>query len=113
MLDLSNLTTDQFETSLLRVSLYFVNRSMSEFSGNRKINWVKDYRRPAYPAPDLSDSLRSRSHDGEIAFKTQSTMTSLLRLSPSNKQTAELAVERLVGSALSGIFHVDGCQVLS
>jgi hypothetical protein len=116
ILDLRNFKEDQLETALLRVSLYLVNRSMSEGPQRRKINWVNGYCRPAYPAPDLSSldvALQSTSHDEEIAFKVQPTMTSLLRLSTLRKETAELAVERLVRSALAGIFHVRGCQVLS
>jgi hypothetical protein len=116
ILDLRNFQTGQLETALLRVSLYFVECYMAENPGSGTINWVENYWKAAYPAPDLSsldDSIQGYSRDGEIAPMPQPTMTSLLRLSTWTHPTAELAVERLVGSALAGIFHVRGCKVLS
>jgi hypothetical protein len=116
ILDLTGLDISDMDPTLLRVSLYFTVKALEKEFNAPKINWVNSRQRPVYPAPDLSfldDRWLEIGEEEETTREGVPALTSLLRLSSSKEPTAELALERLVGSALIGIFHVKGCKVLS
>jgi hypothetical protein len=98
------------------VSLYFTVKALEKEFNAPKINWVNSRQRPAYPAPDLSfldEKWLDIGEEEETTREGVPALTSLLRLSSSQEPTAELAMDRLVGSALIGVFHVKGCEVYS
>ncbi|KAJ7157516.1 hypothetical protein C8R43DRAFT_948907 [Mycena crocata] len=109
-------TPNMIEASFLKICLHYVdldNRANAVTLGNptalQDLIWVRHP--PAdttYPKPNLYFDLETPD------FAKERAIVSLLRLrQDESNYVSELTVERLVGSALSGIFHVARCDIIS
>ncbi|KAJ7289209.1 hypothetical protein C8J57DRAFT_1627768 [Mycena rebaudengoi] len=113
----SDVDGSALEKSLLKTCLYYVHRDSEALLGageiNRDILFASDRTLTTdYPAPNLFTPW-----DAEDSISKPRSIVSLLRLT-APKETAtdivsELAVGRLVGSAISGIFNIKDCTVIS
>ncbi|KAJ6481247.1 hypothetical protein C8R47DRAFT_594073 [Mycena vitilis] len=120
LLSLANTTDAESETQLLKVCLHYVAKKEDD------LKWVsvgRSVQRKAYPIVDFlfsDDPLVMSDSEKETKRITEASLLSLLCLGDSHLTSAatgaisELTVERVVGSALCGIFYTaDRVRILS
>lgn len=87
-------------------------------------NIEKEYPEPSFlfPLPLLPEETKGNRTQGKdrtapamdnTYFKKQGAIVSLMRLAAPAEVKRELTIDRLIGSALMGIFDIDGTEVLS
>ncbi|KAJ7157509.1 hypothetical protein C8R43DRAFT_996686 [Mycena crocata] len=135
-LSLNSTTTETLEASFLKICLHYVDKagkkSVAEHPSppkkeSRDLCWVPRRTAPdsVHPAPNLyfeptTTNLAPGTTNlapSTTTFTKERAIVSLLRLIAVDKhgtpRVTELTVERLVGSALMGIFDIKACDIIS
>ncbi|KAJ7882759.1 hypothetical protein B0H14DRAFT_3857455 [Mycena olivaceomarginata] len=101
--------------SFLKICLHYVDKEneAGTAAGSKDLIWESRPTKTEYPVPDLYFEVNSTN---TASFVKERAVVSLMRLTAQEEETtrvSELTVERLVGSALSGIFNMPRSDVIS